>query len=122
MKNLNRNYEYPQMEQMSGSARHVLTGILIGGLVGATAMMLFAPRSGEELRAEIMDKATDLRDRTTDTVKDKMSQVVSKAGHLKGDAKGKAEDFKQLGQDMLVEQLERATEALEAAKKAVQDF
>ncbi|HLO17686.1 MAG TPA: YtxH domain-containing protein [Anaerolineales bacterium] len=122
MKSVNQGYEYPQMEPVSDGAKHVLMGIIIGGLVGATAMMLFAPRSGEELRAEIRDKAADLRDRTTDTVKDTVSQVVSKAGHLKGDVKGKTEDLKGLGQDMLVEQLDRATEALKAAKKAIQEF
>jgi gas vesicle protein len=122
MKNLNQDYEYPRMEQMSGGARNILAGILIGGLVGATAMMFFAPRSGEEMRAELMDKAVDIRDRTTDTVKDKVSGVVSKASNLKGGVKGKTDDLKSMGQDMLVEQLDRAMDALATAKKAVKQF
>jgi hypothetical protein len=55
-------------------------------------------------------------------VKDRVSQVKSKAGNLTGSVKGQAQDLKHLGQDMLVEKLERATEALEAAKKAIQEF
>lgn len=122
MKSSTYEYEPMQFEQMGNGARHVLTGILVGGLIGATAMLFLAPRSGEEMRAEVRDKAVDLRDRTTETVKDKVSEVVSKAGQLRGSAKGKTEDIKQMGQDALVEQLDRATEALKALKKSIQEF
>lgn len=121
MKDYNREYQYGQMEQMTGGAKHVLTGILIGGLVGAAAMLLFAPQSGEEMRANLLEKAEELRDKTSETVKDTVSQVTSKAGKLRGEVKGKAQDLKSMGQDMLVEKLERAAEAVEAAKKAVQE-
>ena len=120
MKNTNYEYDAMQVEQMGNGAKHVLTGILVGGLIGATAMLFLAPRSGEEMRAEVRDKAVDLRDRTTETVKDRVSQVVSKASHLRGGVKDKAEDIKHLGQDVLVEKLDRAAEALDAAKKAIQ--
>ena len=118
------NYDYDdrQVPEMSDVTRHVLTGILVGGLIGATAMLLLAPRSGEEMRAEIKDKALDLRDRTKESVKDTVSQVVSKAGHLKGGIKDKSQDIKQRGQDVLIEQLDRVTEAVEAAKKVLQEI
>ena len=85
-------------------------------------MLFLAPRSGEEMRAEVRDKAMELRDRTTETVKDTVSQVKSKAGNLTGNVRGQAEDLKHMGQDVLVEQLDRAAEALKAAKKAIQQF
>lgn len=118
------NYDYDdrQVREVSDATRHVLTGIVVGGLIGATAMMLLAPRSGEEMRAEIKDKALDLRDRTTEGVKDTVSQVVSKAGHLKGGIKDKSQDLKHRGQDVLIEQLDRVSEAVEAAKKALQEI
>src|SRR6266498_98454 len=123
-----KNYDFEPMEA-TNAAKHVLTGVLVGGLIGATTMWLFAPRSGEETRTDLLDKASELRDRTTDTVKDTVdtvkdtvSQAKSKAGHLRGDVKGKAEDLKSIGQDLLVEQLDRAAEALEAAKKAVKEY
>jgi gas vesicle protein len=116
------NYDYREVQEMTGTTKHVLTGIIVGGLIGATAMMLLAPRSGEEMRAEIKDKALDLRDRTTESVKDTVSQVVSKAGHLKGGIKGKSQDIKQRGQDVLIEQLDRVSEAVEAAKKVLQEI
>jgi|SRR5919109_3746097 gas vesicle protein len=122
MKNNNYQYEAMQVEQPASEVKHILTGILVGGLIGATAMMFFAPRSGEEMRAEVREKAVDLRDRTAETVKDTVSQVVSKAGNLKGGVKDRAQDIKHLGQDMLVEKLDRAVEAVEAAKKAIQEL
>jgi gas vesicle protein len=127
MKNLDREYDsMQQVSQVTNGARHVLTGMIVGGLIGATAMLFLAPQSGEETRAEIRDKAMELRDRTTGTMKDTVSQVTSRAGDLtdslKGGVKGKAKDLKHKGQDMLVEQLDRASEAVAAAKKAVKEF
>ena len=62
----NYDYEYGQAQERNDETKHILTGIVVGGLIGATAMLLLAPRSGEEIRAEIKDKAMDLRDRTTE--------------------------------------------------------
>ena len=113
MKNSTYEYDAMQVEQMGNGTKHILTGILVGGLIGATAMLFLAPRSGEEMRAEVREKATELRDRTAESVKDTVSQVKAKAANLTGSVRDS-------GQGMLVEQLERATEALEAAKKAIQ--
>jgi gas vesicle protein len=118
----NYDYENRQVEEMSDATRHVLTGIVVGGLIGATAMMLLAPRSGEELRAEIKDKAMGFRDRTTEGVKDTVSQVVSRSEDLKGSLRGRSHNLKQRGQDVLIEQLDRVSEAVEAAKKAIEDL
>ena len=114
----NYDYETRQVNETMDATRHILTGIVVGGLIGATAMMLLAPRSGEEMRAEIKDKATDLRERTTETLKDTVSQVASRAGQLKG----RSQDLKHRGQDVLIEQLDRVSEAVEAAKKVLQDL
>lgn len=122
MKNLDREYENPQMDQVTDGAKHVLTGMVIGGLVGAAAMLLFAPQPGEETRVEIRDKTLELRDRAAETVKDTVSQVKSRAGQITGNVRGKAQDLKHKGQGVLVEQLDRASEAVEAAKKAIQEF
>ena len=116
----NYDYENRQVQEITGATKHVLTGIVVGGLIGATAMMLLAPRSGEEMRAEIKDKALDLRDRTTESVKDRVSQVTSRAEHLKGGLRGRSEDMKHRGQDVLIEQLDRVAEAVESAKKAIE--
>jgi gas vesicle protein len=46
-----------------------LIGLLIGGLVGAAAMLLFAPQSGKRTRKQIFDRDIQLRDRTTTNTK-----------------------------------------------------
>lgn len=40
-----------------------LAGFVVGGLIGATVAMLFAPQSGEETRTLIRDKSIELKDR-----------------------------------------------------------
>ena len=122
MNNYDYEYDNRQFQEMNDATKHVLTGIVVGGLIGATAMMLLAPRSGEEMRSEIKDKALDLRERATETVKDRVSQVASRAGHLTDGLRGKSQDVKHRGQDVLIEQLDRVAEAVEAAKKAIKEL
>ena len=122
MNNYDYDYDTEQVPEMTDATKHILTGIVVGGLIGATAMLLLAPRTGEEMRAEIKDKAMDFRDRTSETVKDTVSQVVSRAGDLKGGLRGRSQDIKKRGQDVLIEQLDRVSEAVEAAKRVLQEI
>lgn len=39
-----------------------LSGLLIGGLIGAGMALLYAPQSGEQTRQQIADKSIELRD------------------------------------------------------------
>ena len=122
MNNYDYDYDTDQVPEMTDATKHILTGIVVGGLIGATAMLLLAPRTGEEMRAELKDKAMDFRDRTSETMKDTVSQVVSRAGDLKGGLRGRSQDIKKRGQDVLIEQLDRVSEAVEAAKKVLQEI
>ena len=72
-----------------------LTGMLIGGLVGAVVALLFAPSSGEETRAEIRQKAIELQNRATKTTKSTLSQAKSKAEEIKINVQDKAAEMKQ---------------------------
>jgi gas vesicle protein len=56
----------PEQRDASG----LLTGLLFGGLAGFGAMLLFAPQSGKQTRAQIRQKSAELQDRTTDTFDD----------------------------------------------------
>ena len=113
------NQEFAHKEQ-SGNAISVLIGLVIGGLVGAITMLLFAPQPGEKTRAELQDGALKLRDRTATTVKDTMTQVKSKANQIKAEVQIKAQDLGHQGQDLLVKQLDNVSHAAEAGKKAIQ--
>lgn len=39
-----------------------LKGLFIGGIAGALASLLYAPKSGDELREDIRKKASDIQD------------------------------------------------------------
>ena len=104
----------------TGQAKSVLAGMVIGGLAGAVTMLLFAPQPGEKTRAEIKDGALKLRDRTTETVNEKLTQVKSKANQVTEDVKIKIHDLQHQGQDLLTRQLERLSHSAEEGKKALQ--
>ena len=106
----------------TSATKSVLTGLLVGGAIGAVTALLFAPRPGEETRAEIRDKAMELRDRTTETVKDTVSQAKSTADQIKDDVREKAQELKQRGQQVLNKQLDRVSQAAEDGKKKVQEY
>ena len=113
------NQQFEHIKQ-SGNTMSVLIGMVIGSLVGAITMLLFAPQPGEKTRAELQEGALKLRDRTATTVKDTMTQVKSKANQLKVEMQKKAQDMGHQGQEILVKQLENVSHAAEAGKKAIQ--
>lgn len=97
-----------------------LSGLLLGGLLGVGAMLLMAPHSGEETRAAIRHEGVELRDRTTKNVEGAVAQVRGKARQIKAGARKKARKLQRDGQDMLDEQMERASTVVQAAKEAIQ--
>ena len=117
---MNTNNQEFQQTERSGHASSVLAGLVVGGLVGAVTMLLFAPQPGEKTRAELQTGALKLRDRTTETMKDTMTQVKTKANQIKTDVQVKVQDLGHRGQDLLVKQLDNVSHAAEAGKKAIQ--
>ena len=109
-------------EQVHGThgMRNVLFSLLFGGLVGAVTMLLLAPQSGKRTRAEIQLKTTQLRNRTTKNVNKAIAQVRSGTNRITTEVREKAGELKQLGQDKLVEQLDRVSAALDTGKTAVE--
>jgi gas vesicle protein len=102
--------------------RPVLGGFLVGSAIGVATALLFAPRSGEETRAEIRGRAVDLRDRTTETVRDTVSQAKSKAYELKDTVVEKAEDLKQRGKNMVNRKLDDVSQAVETGQQKVNEY
>ena len=109
-----------ELVEQSGRTMNFLSGLIIGGLVGAVTMLLMAPQPGEKTRAELQVGAVELRDRTATTLKDTITQVKSKANQIKADVQIKAQDLGQQGQDLIAKQLEHVSQAAEAGKKALQ--
>ncbi len=99
----------------------VLFGMLIGGLAGALTMLLLAPQSGEDTRSQIQEKGIELRDRTSDMVENAMAQVRLDRNKFAISGREKAKELLHQGQDLVVEQLDRVSEAAQAGKKAIQN-
>jgi gas vesicle protein len=97
----------------------LLLGLLIGSLAGVVTMLLLAPQSGQDTRDQIEEKAIELRDTASDDVRKAVAQVRSGTVRIKSEVQGKAGELKQLGQDKLVEQLDRVSAALDTGKTAV---
>ena len=97
----------------------LLLGLLIGGLAGVVTTLLFAPQSGKQTRDQIEGATIELRDRTTRNVKKAVAQVRSGTDKLTAEVQDKADELKQIGQDKLVEQLDKVSAALDTGKTAV---
>ncbi len=106
--------------QPAGNTLSMLTGLVVGGLVGAGTMLLLAPQPGEKTRAELKEGVSELRQRTAETVNDTLAQVKTRANQVKSEVQIKAQDLQHQGQDLLVRQLDHVSQAAEAGKKVLQ--
>ncbi|MBE0683688.1 MAG: YtxH domain-containing protein [Anaerolineales bacterium] len=98
----------------------ILVSLLVGGMAGAITMLLLAPQSGKATRLQIQEKGIELRDRTSEMVEDAMAQVRLDRNKLSLSGRQKAKEIMRQGQTLVVEQLDRVSEAAQAGKKAIQ--
>lgn len=85
-------------------------GLVIGGLVGAAAALLTAPKSGEETRSLIKEKSIELRDRAVEVSQDTrhkaevaLEDARARADEALVDLRVKAEDLARLTKERAVE-------------------
>jgi gas vesicle protein len=112
------DYGNPQESKRSGAP--LLAGFMIGGLIGAASMLLFAPQSGRETREAVQSGASDLKDRATDTAQRTMDQARGRAQQIASTARDKANDLQNQGMNMAADQLDRVAKAAQSGKKAIQ--
>jgi gas vesicle protein len=82
-------------QEMRGKRGPSNKGLIIGGLIGATAGILMAPRPGSETRRNLMEQTRDLKartDRLANEVKEKAGPQIERA---REQASSMAEDAKQ---------------------------
>ena len=84
-----------------------LAGLLLGGLAGGIAALLFAPQSGEETRTIIHDKAIELRDQANATMEDTLSKAEKAGNDAVKQVKAKANELAKKGQVILEEQKDK---------------
>ena len=113
-------------EENNGLSKGLFIGFLAGGIVGAIAALLYAPKSGRELRSDIKRKAVDIADDDSEYVKTaraKSLEVInegkSRSEQLVNEAKEKAEHILGSAEKVLTGIRERATEEPGRLKSAV---
>ena len=111
------------MEEKSGFGY-----FLLGLGIGVAAGVLWAPRSGEETRQLIADKAGEsadyLRARTEEGrqyIKQRTDEGVEYVKQRTGDIKSSASDFIDKGRTTVLRQRENLSAAVEAGKQAYRD-
>ncbi|MGH9470229.1 MAG: YtxH domain-containing protein [Terriglobia bacterium] len=90
----------------SGNGGSAFGYFLIGLCFGAAAALLFAPRTGQETRDLLSSKANESRDYVSSRSKDVRQQAEQMVGKAK---------------DIVAQQKEQLSAALEAGKQAYQD-
>jgi gas vesicle protein len=104
-----------------------LSGFLIGGLVGAAVALLMAPQSGEETRTLIVEKSTELKDKTAASLEEAYAAAEkaaadarARAEELAKEAQARAEELRQRSQVILEEQRSKISDAVSPKAEKVE--
>src|SRR5258706_11151334 len=118
--------EIPMAEEKSGLAKGLFIGFIAGGVVGAITALLYAPKSGKELRSDIKRKAGDFAEDASEYVKSARAKTIdvinegkNRSDQLVSDAKEKAEHILGSAEKVLTGIRERAGEESGRAKSAL---
>ena len=105
-----------------------LTYLLIGGGIGAILALLFAPKSGQELRGDIADATRKGIDRSREAAQqlgDRAGEYYeatrARAGELYSQAADRVSEVAQTARDAAARQSGTVSAAIEAGKKAYQE-
>jgi len=103
-----------------------LKGLLIGGALGAIAALLFAPKSGKELRADIKRKSEEAVEgskRVYGEARDKAQQIITeavdKAQELREEASRQLTKARAKAEELLTDAEEKAVTFSDTARSLV---
>jgi gas vesicle protein len=108
-----REFAQHYSEMHESKAGGFLAGVLIGALAGAAAMLLWAPRAGEETRHILRDKSMELREQVSETADEARHRAEDVMDSVRKGARRMTEG----SQEMLEEQKSRVSSAVEAGRK-----
>ena len=114
------------------SRRGSFGSLLLGGAIGAGIALLFAPKKGEELRKELLEKISELCDKVKDLDSEEVKANVEKkvqeikdgikdldSEKVKKAAAKKAEELKSKAEDLVAYAKEKGEPALIDSSEAV---
>lgn len=110
----------------NNSAKSLLLGFITGSVVGASIALLFAPKSGKELRSDIRIKKDELLDDTSEYLQiaktkagDLINEGKRKSEELISDAKKKASSLIGDANSILNDAKEKATNTIGSTKEKI---
>jgi len=110
--------------QENGMGKGLLIGFLTGAAVGSIVALLFAPKSGKELREDIKNKSQDFiedADEYVSKAKDKASQLINegkkKSERLVADTKEKVDTLLNEAEKILTEAKDKAGNVVTSGKE-----
>jgi len=98
-----------------------LTCFLLGGAVGALAALLFAPKSGRELRGDIADATRKGVDTARERAGDYYESSRERATEFYSTATGRATEIAQTARQAAARRTETLSAAIDAGKRAYSD-
>jgi gas vesicle protein len=115
-------------ENQSGGGADKLVYFLVGAGIGAITALLFAPKSGSELRSEIADATRKGLDKARDTgreIGERASEAyqtgVERASDLTARGKEAVSDLTDRGKDLINRQKGQFSAAIEAGKQGYRE-
>lgn len=115
---MERKYSQAQAVD-ANNAWSFISGLFVGGLIGAGTMLMLAPQSGKKTRTQIHRKGLDIRDTATEGIEDVVEKVGDKARRIRASFQKEVKDLDHRGQDMFDEQKKRGITLVEAGKTAL---
>lgn len=93
-----------------------LVGFFVGAAMGAMGALLLAPKSGRELRGELIDEGRKLRDRAVDEGR----RVRERTEEVATDVRQRGEAAYKKGREGLAETTDTARKAAKGVKEVLQ--
>jgi len=116
------------MENDNNAGKGLLIGLLAGGAIGAVLGLLFAPKSGKELRNDIRirtDEYLDDADRYIADARTKAKDLINdgkkKSEKIISDAKTKSDELLKDAEKVFNDAKAKANTAYQSGKKTVED-
>ena len=106
------------MAENNGTLRGFVAGLFAGGVIGASLALLYAPKSGKELRADLKEKA----DHLIDDADEYLQAAQAKAGQIVSEAKKRSDQLITDAKTKAGTALEEGTRLKGAVKAGVDTF
>lgn len=116
------SHHYQDHGYLVNNAGGFFAGIFMGGLIGAGAMLLWAPQAGKKTRAQIQHEGLKLRHQVTATVEGAVAEARGEVQRGTASVRKQTKKLRQRSQDLLDGQVEIVSQAVEAEKAALHDI